>query len=235
VDWHRLIAQNKERDMNINASKAAQNLQRKNSVNVLCAIAVFAMLSVSAAQAALVSYTAVLKGTNEVPPNASTNTGRTRFVLDTTANTVTWVTKSSIPVASATGHHLHSGAVGVNGPVIVNFLGGGGYVGAGSVSAAQAANIVANPANFYVNLHTATFLGGEIRGPLVADPVTCTMDIDDDGQIDATTDGLLITRAMLGLTGTDVTNGAISTNALRSTWADIQSYLNSRCGTNFLP
>jgi hypothetical protein len=216
--------------MSINVSKTAQNLRRSNRVIAACAAAVFAMLSVPSAQAVLVSYTAVLKGTNEVPANASTNTGRTRLILDTVTNGVTWVTKTTIVTNS--GHHLHAGAVGVNGPVIVNF--GGIYSGSAVVSATQTTNIQAVPANFYVNLHTAAFGGGEIRGPLVADPLTCTMDIDDDGEIDATTDGLLITRAMLGLTGTAVTDGAIGTNALRTTWADIRSFLNTRCGTGFL-
>jgi hypothetical protein len=43
-----------------------------------------------------------------------------------------------------------------------------------------------------------------------------------------TTDGLLITRAMRKLTGTAVTQGATS-----QSWATVQSWLNSNCGSNF--
>ncbi len=215
--------------MNANVNGLAPKLERVKTSIVIVAVGAFAALCASGAQA--VSFTATLKGSNEVPPNSSTNTGRTRFTLDPVSFAVSWITKTTI--TTNTGHHLHSGAVGVNGPVIVNFA--GAYSGTAVVSPAQSAAIIANPADFYVNLHTTAFPGGEIRGPLVADPLTCTMDIDDDGEIDATTDGLLITRAMLGLTGTAVTEGAIGTNALRTSWADIRSFLNTRCGTGFLP
>jgi CHRD domain len=215
--------------MTANTGGVALKMKRVKTTVVIVAVCAFAALCVSGAQA--VSFTATLKGSNEVPPNASTNAGRTRFTLDPVTFAVSWVTKTTI--TTNVGHHLHSGAVGVNGPVIVNF--GGLYSGTGVVSSTQAAAIVANPANFYVNLHTTAFPGGEIRGPLVADPLTCTLDIDDDGEIDATTDGLIITRAMLGLTGTAVTDGAIGTNALRTSWADIRSFLNTRCGAGFLP
>ncbi|MEP6701502.1 MAG: hypothetical protein ABJB04_00840 [Betaproteobacteria bacterium] len=63
----------------------------------------------------------------------------------------------------------------------------------------------------------------------------CTLDIDDNGSIDALTDGLILIRAMLGLTGTAVTQGAAGTDAMRSTWSAIRAYLNGNCGANFAP
>lgn len=60
-----------------------------------------------------------------------------------------------------------------------------------------------------------------------------TLDIDGNGTTDALTDGLLLARAMSGLTGTAVTTGAVVAGAPRATWADVRSYLNARCGTNF--
>ena len=64
----------------------------------------------------------------------------------------------------------------------------------------------------------------------------CTLDVDGNGSIDALTDGLMLLRAMLGLTGTGVTNGAIGGGApARTTWGLIQPYLNVNCGTNFAP
>jgi CHRD domain len=193
-------------------------------------------LCVAAAQAVPVSYTAVLRGSSEVPPNGSTNTGRTRVVVDVAANTVAWTTKSSIPVGAVPGavtvHHLHVAAVGANGPIVVNFNGSyGGTVTLPASAGTLAADIVANPTGFYVNLHTVAFSGGELRGQLL--PEVCSMDIDNDGRIDATTDGLLIARAMLGLTGTAVTNGALGVAALRTSWADIRTFLNGQCGTSF--
>ncbi|MBK7470678.1 MAG: hypothetical protein IPI73_08685 [Betaproteobacteria bacterium] len=63
----------------------------------------------------------------------------------------------------------------------------------------------------------------------------CTLDIDLNGAQDALTDGLLVIRALFGLTGTAVTNGAIGDNALRAGWSDISAYLNTNCGANVEP
>ena len=59
----------------------------------------------------------------------------------------------------------------------------------------------------------------------------CTMDIDGDGAILATTDGLLLSRAAMGLTGTAVTNGVtFGAAATRTDWDSIRDYLNLHCG-----
>jgi hypothetical protein len=64
----------------------------------------------------------------------------------------------------------------------------------------------------------------------------CTLDVDGNKSIDALTDGLMVLRAMFGLTGTAVTNGAIGGGTpTRTTWTQIQPYLNANCGTNFAP
>ncbi len=58
------------------------------------------------------------------------------------------------------------------------------------------------------------------------------LNLDGTGNANAATDGVLLLRAMFGLTGTAVTNG-IATNG--KTWTDIRTYLNTQCGGNFLP
>ena len=63
----------------------------------------------------------------------------------------------------------------------------------------------------------------------------CDLDVDGNGTIDALTDGLMVVRAMLGLTGTAVTSGALGGSPIRTTWAQIQPFLNNNCGTNFAP
>ena len=57
-----------------------------------------------------------------------------------------------------------------------------------------------------------------------------------------TTDGLVTLRAMLGLSGAAVTNGAVAAGALRSQWNtpagtnnNIREWLNANCGTAFAP
>jgi hypothetical protein len=61
----------------------------------------------------------------------------------------------------------------------------------------------------------------------------CTLDIDGNGNVDALSDGLMLIRAMFGLTGTPVTSNAVGQGAARTTWAQIRDYLNGTCGANF--
>ena len=62
----------------------------------------------------------------------------------------------------------------------------------------------------------------------------CTLDVDGNGSIDALSDGLMIMRAMFGLTGTAVTSGAIGDGTpSRATWPDIRAFMNLSCGASF--
>jgi hypothetical protein len=63
----------------------------------------------------------------------------------------------------------------------------------------------------------------------------CSLDIDGNGVADALTDGLMLIRAMFGLTGSSVTNNAVGSGAKRATWDSVRSYLNGDCGANFAP
>ncbi len=114
------------------------------------------------------SFTAVLSGANEVPANASTATGTTAVAINPTTGGLFWSTSSSIAQSAVTGHHIHRGAAGANGPVVLNFF--NAYTGTTNIGTTFATEIVANPGNFYVNLHTAAFPGGEIRAQLVLQP-----------------------------------------------------------------
>jgi len=61
----------------------------------------------------------------------------------------------------------------------------------------------------------------------------CSLDIDANGHTDSLTDGLMLMRAMFGLTGTAVTVGGLGNGAQRMNWGDIRDFLNLRCGTSF--
>jgi hypothetical protein len=62
------------------------------------------------------------------------------------------------------------------------------------------------------------------------------LDLDGSGGApNAATDGLMLVRAMLGFTGSAVTNGAISGAPPRNTWPLIRDYLNQNCGSSFAP
>ena len=56
------------------------------------------------------------------------------------------------------------------------------------------------------------------------------LDIDGNGATVPASDGIMLLRAMFGLTGAAVTNGAVAGSR---TWAEIRTYLNTNCGGNF--
>jgi hypothetical protein len=68
-------------------------------------------------------------------------------------------------------------------------------------------------------------------GPILGG--ACNLDVDGNQVIDARTDGLILIRAMLGLTGASVTEHALGSGASRDTWAAIRQFLNGNCGSNF--
>jgi hypothetical protein len=69
----------------------------------------------------------------------------------------------------ATAAHIHRGAAGVNGPVVVPFqapAANGNSDGCVATAAALIDEILANPANFYVNVHTTEHPAGAMRAQL---------------------------------------------------------------------
>ena len=50
----------------------------------------------------------------------------------------------------------------------------------------------------------------------VSHAAVCSMDIDGNGRLEATTDGLLMTRYLLGLRGAALVTGALGTGATRT-------------------
>ncbi len=67
--------------------------------------------------------------------------------------------------------HIHRGARGVAGPIVVGLRppasgNGGSASGCVTAPAAVISEIASKPGSFYVNVHTADFPGGAIRGQL---------------------------------------------------------------------
>jgi hypothetical protein len=60
--------------------------------------------------------------------------------------------------------------------------------------------------------------------------VKCSLDVDGDGTVLATTDTVMMARAALGVTGAPLTANAFSANAPRRSPADVSSFLRDSCG-----
>lgn len=138
-------------------------------------------------------FTAQLTTANEVPAVTNADAGATGTVT-VTFNNLTYdvsgnvqsgtvdfaITLNGLPLATnVTAAHIHSGAAGTNGSVIIDtgLSAEGGVVlatGAGNInragiagSASALATVIQNPALTYFNVHTSRNTGGAMRGQLV--------------------------------------------------------------------
>ena len=59
----------------------------------------------------------------------------------------------------------------------------------------------------------------------------CALDFDGDGVARLTTDGVLLTRALRGSSGTGVTSG-VAGPGMRTTWATMRPHIEQKCGVS---
>ncbi|MGZ8558469.1 MAG: CHRD domain-containing protein [Chitinophagaceae bacterium] len=112
------------------------------------------------------TFKATINGASESSPNPSTATGSATatFNKDTKILTVNVTFTGLTPTAA----HIHKGAVGVAGGVIFGFtapITSPINYTSPALDAAQESDLFANL--YYVNIHSAAYPGGEIRGQLL--------------------------------------------------------------------
>lgn len=112
-----------------------------------------------------VTFTATMSGASEVPPNASTATGTATLLFNTTTKIFTF--SATYSGVTAIGAHIHKAEAGTIGDVVfpldpiaspINFT-------STALDAAQETDL--NADLYYINIHSADFPGGEIRGQLI--------------------------------------------------------------------
>lgn len=167
----------------------------KRALNLLGVMVMLGMLF-GVAKADQVAFVATLTGSQEVPPNASPGIGSALVTLDTTTNLLTINTSFAGLLSPTVAAHIHcctppgaNAIVATQVPTFPGFPLGvttGTYLATfdltqastynpafiaahgGTVAGAQAA-FVSGLLNglTYLNIHTAQFPGGEIRGQLI--------------------------------------------------------------------
>jgi CHRD domain len=132
-------------------------------------------------------------GANEVPANSSTAEARASFEMED--GVIHYKLRMRRPIDNAFMAHIHLGAAGANGPIVVWLYGTpppsnpanvptdfdkGDVVARGTIDAGDLVGLLAgkplsdlitalNSGNAYVNLHTTAYPGGEVRAQVTVD------------------------------------------------------------------
>ncbi len=145
------------------------------------------LLSVHSRGEAVEVFSATLTGSQETPPNASTATGFGTVTLDDAIPQITVdLTFSGLTGGNASAAHIHGFAPpGVAAGVLYGFT---GFPAATSGTYNMTFTLVDKPGKSvaqqiealrggltYLNIHNATFPGGEIRGQVTPEPTTITL------------------------------------------------------------
>jgi len=105
-----------------------------------------------------------LSGAEEVPPVSVPGSGSGSFTIGADGTVSGSVTTTGV---QGTAAHIHIGARGANGPVVIPFTKSGDTYSAPAGAKLNDAQMQAFKAgNLYVNVHTAQNKGGEVRGQL---------------------------------------------------------------------
>ncbi len=113
------------------------------------------------------SFTASLTGAEQTPPTASA----ARASGAATLNRGTRLLQATVTTSGLSGAsvHIHEGARGINGPIVLSLMespaGSGQWSGQSVLSSTQVDTLLAG--DMYFDVHTAAFPNGEIRGQLI--------------------------------------------------------------------
>lgn len=136
---------------------------------VLGTVMLGGLLIVTAApsRAEVVKLQADLKGSNEVPPNSSSGSGKAEAAFNTETKVLTYTVTYADLTGPAMGAHFHGpGEAGKNAGIALPFKTVQSPIqGSATLTDAQAADLLAG--KWYANIHTAANPGGELRGQMM--------------------------------------------------------------------
>ncbi len=147
------------------------NLTKRNTLGTLVAAGALALVgactNMSSMQGTMpvAMQNVAMTGANEVPPVMSAATGAGTVTVNSDHSVYAKITLSGM---TATAAHIHMGAAGTNGPVIVPFTKTAENVfeSAAGAKLTDAQYDAYKAGNLYVNAHSAAHPGGEVRAQL---------------------------------------------------------------------
>ena len=106
-----------------------------------------------------------LSGSDEVPPVSTMASGNGNFMVEADGSVSGDIATNGL---KSTAAHIHMGAVGENGPVIITLSksGDSGYSAPMGARLTPEQMVAFKQGKLYVNVHSAAHKGGEIRGQL---------------------------------------------------------------------
>ncbi len=143
-----------------------------------------------------VDFYTTLSGENQTTPVTTDAAGAAAFALSGDGTSLDYVVIAH-DLEDVTAAHIHSGAAGTDGPVLVSLFGPHtgldvdgilhrGTITSGDLLSGTMADLVAamRAGTTYVNVHTVAYASGELRGQIDGlDTFTGTRFTDDDGSV----------------------------------------------------
>ena len=132
------------------------------------ALAGCATLEEGVAEETAETYYAVLTGANEVGGGDADGYGTAEISVSDELGQICWDLNDIRDIGPMAAAHVHMGAAGTNGPPVFTLrrANEGGFKGCTDASEWNQNTIEGDPQMFYVNVHTAEFPNGAIRGQL---------------------------------------------------------------------
>lgn len=131
-------------------------------------LAACATIEEEAVDAASDTYRAHLMGSNEVGPGDPDGMADAEISVSDAFDQVCWEVKNVRNIGDVTAAHIHFGRAGTNGPPVFTLTKSneGRWQGCKHGREWTENRLQGNPGDFYVNLHTAEYPAGAIRGQL---------------------------------------------------------------------
>jgi CHRD domain len=142
------------------------NFSFKNSASLLAVVGLLAaaLAACTTMQEMMGGESLTLSGANEVPPVTTSASGKGTVTVNSDRTVSGSITTSGINPTMA---HIHEGAAGTNGPVIITLTKeGNNFKVPANAKLTEAQYASYKAGRLYVNVHSAAYPGGELRAQL---------------------------------------------------------------------